>query len=211
MLTAVRIDHLILAVTDLEASAAELRAQTGLAAVPGGTHPDWGTANAIVPLGGSYLELVTVVDSERAPGSAFGRAVAGAADGALVGWAVAPDDLDATAARLGLDQQRGRRAVAGGGTLSWAMAGTEEAITRGLPFFLRWDDEASNPAHVTAPHDVEPTGIAWVEVGGDRAALDAWLGGPHDLDLRAAPAGTPPGPRRAAVALRGGGEVVLGG
>jgi hypothetical protein len=38
-------------------------------------------------------------------------------------------------------------------------------------------------------------------------ALDAWLG-PHDLDVRTVP-GAPPGPRRVAIALRGGGAILL--
>jgi Glyoxalase-like domain len=209
----VRLDHLILAVADLPAAAAALGEATGLAALPGGAHPDWGTINMVVPLGGAYLELVAVADTARAERSAFGRRVAaGAATGdpmALVGWAVEPDDLDATAARLGLHQQRGRRerADGGGGTLSWAMAGVEEALSRGLPFFLRWDDAASNPARAEAPHRVAPAGVAWIEVGGDRAALDAWLGDEAgDLDVRASAPGAAP---RAAIALRGGDRLVI--
>ncbi|MCW2985323.1 MAG: hypothetical protein JWR63_2893 [Conexibacter sp.] len=72
------IDHLVLAVTDLDAAAARLTAATGLAVTPGGEHPDWGTRNRIVPLGRGhgYLELVAVADPRAAAGSAFGRAVA---------------------------------------------------------------------------------------------------------------------------------------
>jgi hypothetical protein len=211
----VRLDHLILAVADLPAAAATLGEATGLAALPGGAHPDWGTINMIVPLGGAYLELVAVADTARAERSTFGRLVAqGAASGdmmALVGWAVEPDDLDATARRLGLDQQRGRRERAGGGgTLSWAMAGVEEALSRGLPFFLRWDDDASNPARAAAPHRVEPAGVAWIEVGGNHHAVAEWLG-PNDLDVRFDDRRLPPGPVRAGVALRDGGELVIGG
>jgi Glyoxalase-like domain len=66
----------LLAVTDLAATAWELEARCGLASVEGGRHPDWGTANRIVPLGTSYLELVAVVDSPAAADSSFGRWVA---------------------------------------------------------------------------------------------------------------------------------------
>jgi len=202
----IRLDHLIHAVADRDAAAAALRDATGLAALPGGAHPAWGTRNAIVPLGGAYLELVTVADAARAGESAFGRAVRdGAASGALVGFAVEPDDFDATCARAGVDQQRGARERPDGSVLSWSMAGAEEAIPRGLPFFLRWDDPASNPARAVAPHapGVEPTGIAWLSWPTDPAVLDAWLGGPgHGLPIRhGAPA--------AAIALRGGGEVPI--
>jgi hypothetical protein len=197
----------IVAVASLEAAAARWRAATGLAAVPGGEHPAWGTRNAIVPLGDAYVELVAVADPARAAESAFGRAVAdGAADGALVGFAVEPDDLDAATARAGVDQMRGARERPDGTMLSWSMAGAEEALPRGLPFFLRWDDAASNPAGVPAPHadGVEPVGIAWLRWPTDPMALDAWLGPDHGLPLRhGAPA--------FAIALRGGDEFALDG
>jgi Glyoxalase-like domain len=197
----IRLDHLIYAVDDLNAAAAVLRNATGLAALPGGVHPAWGTRNAIVPLGGAYVELVTVADAARAEESAFGRAVR---DGAgLIGFAVEPDDFDAACARTGVDQQRGARERPDGSLLSWSMAGAEEAIPRGLPFFLRWDDAATNPARASAPHaaGVDPVGVAWLSWPTDPAALDAWLGGPdHGLPIRhGAPA--------AAIALRSGGEV----
>ena len=73
-------DHVILAVDDLDAAAGALEEREGLASVAGGRHPGWGTSNRIVPLGESYLELVTVVDAEEANGSGFGRAVLRALD-----------------------------------------------------------------------------------------------------------------------------------
>ena len=199
-----RLDHLVLAVADLDAAAAALRERTGLAAVPGGEHPAWGTRNAIVGLGSAYLELVAVADPARARESAFGRAVADG-DG-LVGFAVEPDDLDAATARAGVDQMRGARERPDGTMLSWSMAGAEEAIPRGLPFFLRWDDAASNPARVAAPHaeGVEPVGIAWLSWPTDPMALDALLGAGHGLPLRH-------GPPAFAIALRGGDEFSFDG
>jgi Glyoxalase-like domain len=210
------VDHLILAVPDLRAAAARLTAATGLAVLPGGIHPDWGTANLIVPLGTAYLELVTVVDRAVAEGTAFGgrvaeaeAAAAGGGDaGALAGWAVAVQDVDAVAARLGVAVRRGRRAAADGTVLSWAMAGVDEALPRGLPFFLRWDDAAANPARGAAAHRIAPAGVAWIEVGGDRAELAAWLGDAHGLDLRTV-AGAPPGPLRAGIAVAGGGAEIV--
>ena len=206
-----RLDHLILAVDDLAGAAAALLERTGLAAIAGGVHPDWGTANAIVPLGDAYLELVTVADPEVAQGSVFGATVAAATGRggsmAPAGWAVVADDLEATAHRLGVGLRRGRRQLAGGGTLSWAMAGVDEALPGGLPFFLRWDDAAARPGNAVAPHRVTPCGVRWVEVGGSPEELGAWLG-PHDLDVRFV-GGRPPGPQRVAVGVHGGADVVL--
>jgi hypothetical protein len=199
-----RIDHVVVAVADLDGAAARLRERTGLAAVPGGEHPAWGTRNAIVPLGGAYLELVTVADPVRARGSAFGRAVAEAGEGELIGWAVEPDDFDAATARAGVDQVRGARQRPDGSLLSWSMAGAEEGLPRGLPFFLRWDGAAGNPARIAAPHaaGVEPVGVAWLTWPTDPDILDAWLGPDHGLPVRrGAPA--------FAVAVRGGDEFML--
>jgi Glyoxalase-like domain len=55
------LDHVLIATPDLEAAAAELDDRYGLTNVPGGRHPRWSTANRIVPLGDTYLELVAVV------------------------------------------------------------------------------------------------------------------------------------------------------
>jgi Glyoxalase-like domain len=69
------IDHVILAVNDLDRATHELAAALGLAATGGGRHPAWGTANRLVWLGDSYLELVGVEDPGVAASGWFGRAV----------------------------------------------------------------------------------------------------------------------------------------
>ncbi|HEY8778025.1 MAG TPA: VOC family protein [Gaiellaceae bacterium] len=70
------LDHVLIAVGDLAAAAHEFEVEHGLASIEGGRHPGWGTANRIVPLGKSYLELVAVVDQDEAARSDFGRWVA---------------------------------------------------------------------------------------------------------------------------------------
>jgi hypothetical protein len=60
-----QIDHVLIAVADLGPSARAFEAKLGVTSVEGGRHPQWGTANRIVPLGDTYLELVSVAD----PGS----------------------------------------------------------------------------------------------------------------------------------------------
>jgi hypothetical protein len=67
-----QLDHVLIAVTDLAAAVEELEDRYGLAAVAGGRHPSWGTANMIVPLGETYLELVAVIDEDEAAESVFG-------------------------------------------------------------------------------------------------------------------------------------------
>jgi hypothetical protein len=94
------LDHVVIAAADFEAAAVVLEERYGLHSVEGGDHPDWGTANRIVPLGGAHLELVAVVDEDEAAGSGFGRRVAATRPDPLqlLGWAVRTDGLDATRA-----------------------------------------------------------------------------------------------------------------
>jgi Glyoxalase-like domain len=55
------IDHVLMAVVDLNAAGERFEVMYGLVSVEGGRHPGWGTANRVVPLGENYLELVAVV------------------------------------------------------------------------------------------------------------------------------------------------------
>src|SRR5258706_14229039 len=67
MLTA--IDHIIIGVNDLERATTVFSQQLGLAVSGGGIHPAGGTANRIIVIGDTYLELTTVrAPSEAEPG-----------------------------------------------------------------------------------------------------------------------------------------------
>jgi Glyoxalase-like domain len=182
------IDHVIYAVEDVDTAAAAIAEREGLGSVRGGRHEGWGTANRIVPLGESYLELVAVVDPEEAESSDFGRAILRglADDRPLVGWVVATDDVDAVAKRLELEVEERSRETADGSTISWRLAGLERALESGaLPFFIEWGvPEDERPAAADAPHEMEPEGIAWVEIAGERDELSEWLGEDADLPVR---------------------------
>src|SRR2546426_11665264 len=119
------IDHIVLPVADLDLAAAEIATRHGLISVEGGRHPAWGTANRIVPLGDSYVELVAVADRETADQTAFGRWIAAARPGRPLGWAVRTDAIDAVGRRLGLPVVPGFRDPPGGRRISWRSAGVE--------------------------------------------------------------------------------------
>ena len=59
------IDHLVLAVNDLEA-AREAYRRMGFTLTPRAQHP-WGTANSLVQLQGNFLELLAVAEPEKIP------------------------------------------------------------------------------------------------------------------------------------------------
>lgn len=87
------IDHLVIAVPDPDAAAAELEAALGLAATGGGRH-ETGTANRLVFLGDAYLELIGAWDRTLALSHPIGAAVVRALDAGapgLVTYALATD------------------------------------------------------------------------------------------------------------------------
>ena len=171
------LDHVILAVPDLDHAAEALERVLGLRATRGGRHPTLGTENALVPVGGAYLELVAVADEQAAATSAFGRsALAARNDGPrFTGWVARTDDLDAAA--------DGGRIVAlsretpDGGRITWRMAALERLGDEGvLPPLLSWDDEASAPSFADPQHPAGHITLDGVEIGdpdGELAALPA--------------------------------------
>jgi Glyoxalase-like domain len=203
------LDHVVLAVGDLDAAAARLLRDHGLASVAGGRHERWGTANRIVPLGETYLELIAAVDADVARGSAFGASVArAAADGdRWVTWALRDDRLDATAARLGLDVETAERVRPDGTILRWRSAGID-APTRmpELPFFIEWDvADADLPGGTPLEHPSGADGISGLEVAGDAGALARWTDG-ADLPVRRVPG---PSGLRAVLVRTADGDVLV--
>jgi hypothetical protein len=142
----VRVDHVIYAAADLDAAAARVERELGLAARAGGRHEGLGTHNRIVPLGPGYLELVAVADPEEAAGSDFGRGVmtrlARGGDG-LLGWVVAVTDVAEVARRLGTAITTIRREG-----LSARLTGLSEAMREPfLPFFISRRSWSSGSGH----------------------------------------------------------------
>jgi hypothetical protein len=206
----VEIDHVVIAVADLAVASRIMEGHHGLASIEGGRHPGWGTANRIVPLGETYLELVAVVDAAEARQSVFGRWVASAANVAdqPIGWAVRTDQIDDVSRRLGLAVRPGSRLTSTGGRLEWRAAGMEEAAAEGgsLPFFIEWAPNTPFPGKALVKHPGGTPAITKIAVHGDADRMAYWLDG-HVL-----PIGISPGdPMLAGIVLtRADGDIVLG-
>ncbi len=201
------LDHVVIAVPDLDTAARTLEERHGLTSVEGGRHAGWGTANRIVPLGDTYVELIAVVDEREAPGSTFGRWVGEATrDGARpLGWAVRTDELDDLARRLGLEVTDGSRPTGDGELLRWRVAGVAEAAAEpSLPFFLEWAAGSPFPGRAPAA-SAAGVRIAELRVSGNAERLGEWLGA--DALPVAVDAGAPALTR--VVLEGGGGEIVL--
>lgn len=163
------IDHLVIAVPDVDAAALELEERIGLRATGGGRHEGMGTRNRIAWLAdGSYLELIGVEDPDDARrwpvGAAAAEALA-ARGGGLACYALVEDDLEARVAELRAAGSSISPAVAGsrrrpdGELVEWWTAAPERiALPEGVPFLIRhaytgaeWGPEAV-AARAAIPH-----------------------------------------------------------
>lgn len=201
-----RIDHVIYGVRDLPDAQGWFAEEFGLVATPGGSHPQMGTANALIPVGpGQYIELMAVTEQVDHPLRKFVTAMVAAGD-RPIGVCLRPDDLDQVATRLGLAAIDMHRATPDGRQIDWRIIGMEGALgPHRLPFFIDWGPHAAElDAQNAAP---APDGaIISVEVGGDPDALRDWVGA--DLP-EVVPVDGPPGV--SAVRIRRGHEqLVLG-
>jgi hypothetical protein len=183
----VQIDHVLYGVHDLADAEKWFADSYGLRTIGGGTHPDWGTANLIIPVGGDqYVELIGVVErSSEHPLARVLTSMVSAGD-RPVAACLRPDDLDATARRLDLEITPATRTNPDGVTLTWRMAGLPAALgTDRLPFFIEWPGRRGNP-ELDGIGDSAAAGIAWVEFGGDPDRLHGWVGEDRP-DIRTAP------------------------
>ncbi|MDP9494087.1 MAG: VOC family protein [Actinomycetota bacterium] len=143
------IDHVIVCVPDLDRAAESFLKRFGLRTLGGGRHAGLGTANRIIPLGGNYLELLTVVDRRAARANPFGIwATVMIEENSMrpAGLCLRTENIEALTRRLGLKPEPMSRTTSDGVELRWQTLGLEQTLTRGHPFFIQWDtDMADHP------------------------------------------------------------------
>jgi len=179
------LDHVLIAVADLAKAGQEFEIRHGLASIEGGRHPAWGTANRIIPLGDSYLELIAVVDAALAAENAVGRWVASAVTESArpLGWAVRTSQLDEMARQLDLPISAGSRVTPDGEQLSWRTAGMDQAIAEpALPFFIEWAPGTKLPGQADIRHPAGEARISRLVLDEDPDRLTDWLGN-HQLPI----------------------------
>jgi hypothetical protein len=141
------IDHLVIAVADLDGAARELEDRVGLAVTGGGRHEGAGTANRVAFLAdGSYLELLVVEDREAAVRSPVGatamRQLAAAGPG-LACYALVEEYLDSVVPELQANGssigpvREGSRRRPDGELVEWWSAAPESIGLDGVPFLIR--------------------------------------------------------------------------
>lgn len=151
-----RVDHVVYGVHDLEGD-------FPLPSEAGGSHPGLGTSNRIVGLGDAYIELLAgpVVDE-----------LLGDGPDRWLGWMVRTHDVEAEAARLGLDVIAMSRARPDGVELRWRLAGW--GLGGPLPVFIQWDTPWAPGGEAR---------LEWIEVAVSPTSLANWVAG-ADLPVR---------------------------
>lgn len=170
------VDHVVICVEDLDAAADRMAGQRGLESMAGGRHSGHGTANRIVPLGSSYLELVGVVDTGEAGDSPFGTWVMSNSSSDLQPHALClrTDDLDTVCSRLGLQPTAMSRRRPDGVELRWRVAGLDEMVEERLPFFIEWQVPGrDHPGHADLAQASEVEAVE-VVLSGDVGRLTVW-------------------------------------
>jgi hypothetical protein len=176
-----QIDHVVIAVNDLDAAASKLRELHGLIALSGGTHPT-GTENRVIPLKPpQYIELLGVGQEELLRSHQFGeRLLYTLARGdSLLTFAVRADDISAVSVRLSSPVFPGEWHGPDGAVGRWRNVFPEISEFDSLPFFIQYDETDAarrEAAYATASSPAEPGAIARIQVRTDRSRLLEWVG-----------------------------------
>lgn len=181
------IDHVVMAVEDVGATATRLAAEHGLGSYR--AHPAGlsGLVGRIVPCGSGYLHLLAVEDAAGAAAHALGSAVLGAVEvgRCLLSWAVATDNIDAFARRTGRRAAVEEVAGSNGASLRRLVVGAGPAVGGAVPAIVCWDKDRGHPEHQRVEHRVDPVGITSIDLGADFGLLRSWLGpAVHDLPVK---------------------------
>ncbi len=154
-----RLDHFVLAISDLERGMDEFERLTNVRPAFGGEHALLGTHNALVSLGSNqYMEVLA--PRRGAELHDVFRGVENYECLTPFRWSVATTSVANTRAQL-LDAGfavkpsiPGERITADGHTLHWTMLFLDESYDVNAPFFIEWTADTTHPSTTT------PTGCS---------------------------------------------------
>ncbi len=142
------LDHIILAINNLDRGIAEFAERTGVTPVKGGEHPTGRTQNALVSLGnGSYLEILAPRSSEPNP-----EAVIPFRGLSVAGWALHGGRLEPlleSLKRAGfttVGPTPGSRKQPDGTLLEWRTGGADAGGLGLAPFLIEWSAGTAHPS-----------------------------------------------------------------
>lgn len=174
-----RLDHLSYAAgpDGLAGTAERIGTLLGATFIDGGLHPRFGTKNMTLALsGGTYLEVVAVLDHPASDKAPFGQAVRArsALGGGWMGSVISVEDITPIEQRLGREAVPGNRKRPDGTELLWKQIGINGLIADPqLPFFIEWlSPESERPGAIPTPG----LAIRKLEVAGDPKRVAEWIG-----------------------------------
>jgi len=145
------LDHIILGCNDLDLGMDLVEQNTGVRPAIGGVHPGRGTRNALLSLGERrYLEIIAPDPAQQK--IAHFPQIRQMKDPRLIGWAVHPPDISATAKLLRDNQvafqgpDDGSRKRPDGRILNWKTINLADDRHGILPFFIEWSRDSLHPS-----------------------------------------------------------------
>lgn len=148
-----KIDHLVYTADTLNAGMDEIESKLGVRPALGGSHPDFGTHNAVLSLGPScYIEVIAPDPNLKAPdrGLPFGMGTSSTSH--IATWALRCERIEnqvTVAKRDGLDLglvESGNRRKQDGDMLSWKLTNPYALLFDGaVPFLISWG-KTSHPS-----------------------------------------------------------------
>lgn len=178
MLTA--LDHIIIGVDNLEAATETFSDKLGLIASGGGVHPEGGTANRIIVIGDTYLELITVRKPKEAQESMLARLAKG---NGYLNFVLASDDILKDSAQMRgkgvpvIGPRSGELASSDGRSRAWQRVDVERPdLTQHYPFLIQHDSSGEErrfrlagwtnpPEHPLGATRIQSTTIAVDDLG----------------------------------------------
>ncbi len=162
------LDHIVYAVPDLDHAVAELERATGVRAAAGGSHPGFGTRNALLGLGERrYLEVIGPDPAQQPSGGPLPFGIEAISSPRIATWAAWAGDLES---RVEEARQRGydpgavlelEREAPDGTRYHWRLTFSVETEGDGLvPFLIDWGASAH-------PTDSAPTGCRLAHFHGE--------------------------------------------
>ncbi len=137
------IDHIIIGVHNLEKAATQFSQKLGLAVSGGGIHPTGGTANRIIVIGDTYLELIAIHTPEEAQQSMLDRL---AMHEGYLNFVLASNDIEADGQAMTnrgipiLGPTPGSLRAADGRTRGWSRINIERPdLAQHYPFVIQHD------------------------------------------------------------------------
>jgi len=145
------LDHIILGCNDLDLGMELVEQNTGVRPAIGGVHPGRGTRNALLSLGERrYLEIIAPDPAQQK--IVHFPQIREMKEPRLIGWAVHPPDIAATAKLLRDNQitfqgpDDGSRKRPDGRVLNWKTINLADDRHGILPFFIEWSADSVHPS-----------------------------------------------------------------